>query len=77
MDADIHSAVNSAVCTEYERLLKESYQALSEYNEHLEWDDELRNLQAKYDKAYHRLRTHARDCELCQCVSRISVLAAA
>ena len=52
---------------------KESHQALSEYNEHLEWDDELRNLQAKYDKAYHRLRNHARDCEFCQFVSRMQL----
>jgi len=73
MDADI----KTAVCTEYERLLKESHQALSEYNEHLEWDDELRNLQAKYDKAHWNLRNHARNCELCSCVARISVLAAA
>jgi hypothetical protein len=69
MDADI----KTAVCTEYERLLKESHQALSEYNEHLEWDDELHNLQEKYDKAYRRLRNHARGCEFCQFVSRMQL----
>ena len=73
MDADI----KTAVCTEYERLLKESRQALSEYNEHVEWDDELRNLQAKYDKAHHRFRNHSRDCEFCQFVSRMQLRPAA
>jgi hypothetical protein len=73
MDADI----KTSVCTKYERLLTESQQALSEFNEYLEWDDELRNRQAKYDKAYRRLRNHARDCELCQFVLRIQVRTAA
>jgi len=73
MDADI----KTAVCTEYERLLKESHQALAEFNEYLEWDDELRNRQAKYDKAYRRLRNHARDCELCQFVLRMQLRPAA
>ena len=73
MDANI----KTAVCTEYERLLTESHQALSEFNEYLEWDDELRNRQTKYDKAYRRLRNHARDCELCQFVLRMQLRPAA
>jgi hypothetical protein len=84
MDADIETAV----CIEYERLLTESHQALAEFNEHLagvltigvggkKWDDELRKRQAKYAKAYWNLQNHARNCELCDFVSRISMLAAA
>lgn len=73
MNADI----KTAVCAEYERLLTESHQALSEFNEYLEWDDELRNRQEKYDQAYSRLRNHARDCELCQFVSRMHLRTAA
>jgi hypothetical protein len=82
------AVIKTAVCTEYERLLKDSHQALAEFNEHLsgvltigvggkKWDDELRNRQAKYAKAYWNLQKHARNCELCDFVSRISVLAAA
>jgi hypothetical protein len=84
MDGDIRTAV----CTEYERLLKESHQALAEFNEHLagvltfdmgvkKWDDELRKRQAKYAKAYCNLQNHARNCELCTFVSGIKVLVAA
>ena len=82
------AAIRTAVCTEYERLLKESHQALVEFNEHLagvltldvggkEWDDEMRKRQAKYAKAYWNLRNHARNCELCAFVSGINMLAAA
>jgi intergrase/recombinase len=82
------AAVRTAVCTEYERLLKESHQALAEFNEHLagvltfdvggkKWDDELRKRQAKYAKAYRNLQNHAHNCELCALVSGINVLAAA
>jgi hypothetical protein len=84
MDADI----KTAVCTEYESLLKESHQALSEFNEHLagvltigvggkKWDNELLKRQAKYAKAYHHLQNHARDCELCQFVLRMQLRPAA
>ena len=84
MDADIRTAV----CTEHERLLKESHQALAEFNEHLagvltsnmggkKWDDELRKRQAKYAKAYCNLQDHAHNCALCAFVSGINVLAAA
>jgi hypothetical protein len=69
--------IKTAVCTEYERLLTESHQALAEFNEYLEWDEELRNRQEKYDQAYRRLRNHVRDCELCQFVSRMRLGAAA
>jgi len=82
------AVIKTAVCTEYERLLKDSHQALAEFNQHLagvltigvggkKWEDELRNRQAKYAKASWNLRNHARNCELCDFVSRISVLAAA
>jgi hypothetical protein len=82
------AVIRTAVCTEYERLLKDSHQALAELNEHLagvltigvggkKWEDELRNRQAKYAKASWNLRNHASNCELCDFVSRISVLAAA
>ena len=82
------AVIKTAVCTEYERLLKDSHQALAEFNEHLagvltigvggkKWDDELRKRQAKYAKAYWNLRNHARNCELCTFISRINVLAAA
>jgi hypothetical protein len=76
-ETPMDAGIKTAVCTEYERLLKESHQALSEYNEHLEWDEELRNLQVKYDKAYYRLRNHARDCEFCQFVSGMQLRTAA
>jgi hypothetical protein len=76
-ETPMDAGIKTAVCTEYERLLKESHHALSEYNEHLEWDDELHNLQEKYDQAYGRLRSHARDCEFCQFVSRMQLRPAA
>ena len=84
MNAD----VRTAVCIEHERLLKESYQALTELNEHLagvltigmiekERDNEFRKRQAKYATAYNKLQNHARNCELCSLDSVISVRSAA
>lgn len=84
MEADIRTAV----CTEHERLLKESHQALAEFNEHLagvltfnmgekKWDAELLKRQAKYAKAYWNSQNHAHNCELCAFVSGMNVLAAA
>jgi len=84
----MNAGTRTAVCTEYEKVLKESHQALAEFNEHLagvltiggggkKWDDQLRKRQAKYAKAYCNLQDHARNCELCDVVSRINVLAAA
>lgn len=80
--------IRTSVCAQHERLLKESHQAITEFNEHLagvltfdaggkKWDDELRKRQAKYAKAYCNLQNHARDCGLCKFVSGINVLAAA
>jgi len=84
MDTDI----KTAGCSEYEGLLTESHQALSEFNEHLagvltigvggkKWDDEMRNRQAKYARAYRRLQNHAHECELCQFVLRMPLRPAA
>jgi len=80
MDADIRTAV----CIEHEKLLKESPQALAEFNEHLagvlapniggkKWDGELRIGQAKYCN----LQNHARNCAFCAVVLEINVLTAA
>jgi hypothetical protein len=74
-----------SVCIEHEKLLKESPQALAEFNEHLagvltpniggrKWDDQLRKRQANYAKAYCNLQNHARNCALCAFVLEINVL---
>ena len=84
MNAD----VRTAVCVEHERLLKQSYQALVELNEHLagvrtigvigkERDNEFRKRQAKYAKAYNKLQNHARNCELCSFYSELNMRSAA
>jgi hypothetical protein len=81
MDAELRFAL-------HEKLLKESPQALAEFNEHLagvltpniggrKWDDELRKRQAKYAKAYCNSQNHARNCALCAFVLEINVLTAA
>jgi len=73
MDADSRTAVS----IEQEKLLKQSPQALAEFNEHLvgaltpniggrKWDDELRKRQAKYAKAYLQFtKPGPRLCALC------------
>src|SRR6266852_2752104 len=74
--------IKTAVCAKYERLLEECQSAWKVWNEerseihrsHLRGknsDDQLRNLQAKYAKAYAHLRNHLHGCETCQWVSRI------
>jgi hypothetical protein len=78
-------SVKTAVCTEYERLLKECQSASNIWNEQraeIYWsrlrgkrvEDELRQLQAKYARAYSMLQKHTHDCALCQFVSRIEGL---
>jgi hypothetical protein len=77
-----------SVCIEQEKLLKESPQALAEFNEHLagvltpniggrKRDDQLRKRQAKYAKAYCNLQNHARNRALCAFVLESNVLTAA
>jgi hypothetical protein len=75
-------SVETAVCTEHQRLLEESQRALEIWNERRaefchpysrgkEAGDELLRLQAKYARAYTVLRNHAHNCSLCQLVSRM------
>lgn len=72
----------TAVCSEYERLLKKCQGAFQNWNErrqeiceaHLsgkEVGNELLRLQADYAKAYSLIRRHIHDCELCQFVSKM------
>lgn len=67
----------TAVCADYEILLKECQAALEAYDgrretidqSHMsgkEVDDELLRLQAVYAKACATLRRHVRDCDVCQ-----------
>jgi hypothetical protein len=78
-------SVKTAVCAEYERLLKECQNASNIWNEEraeIYWsrlrgkkvEDELRRLQAKYARAYSMLQKHTHDCALCQLVSMIEEL---
>jgi len=78
-------SVRTAVCTEYERLLKECQSASNIWKEQraeIYWlrlrgkkvEDELRRLQAKYARAYSMLQKHTHDCALCQLVSSIEGL---
>jgi hypothetical protein len=67
----------SAICSDYEKLLKESQLALVTWRERSEEvlrfglqgkiiGDELRKLQADYATAYHRLEQHGKSCIFCQ-----------
>ena len=67
----------TAVCAEYEIMLKECEAARRNFNEHREdirrlqprgkkFADQLLRLQADYAKAYNALRKHVRSCEICQ-----------
>jgi len=80
MDAQV--SVRTAVCTAYENLLEDCQNALKTWNQRRaeihdfslrgkSFDDELRKLQAKYAKAYARLRNHVHDCETCKWVLEI------
>jgi len=70
-------AYNTAVCTQYEILLKGCEAALEAWDERHEQiaqsglsgkeiGDELLRLQADYARAYTILRKHVRQCEICQ-----------
>jgi hypothetical protein len=70
-------AIGSAICSDYEGLLKESQRALVTWRERSEEvsrfglqgksiGDELQKLQAGYATAYHRLEQHGKTCFLCQ-----------
>lgn len=72
-------SVETAVCTEHERLFEECQRALEIWNEHRaefcrsrptgrEAGDELVRLQAKYARAYTVLQRHLHGCVLCQLV---------
>ena len=74
---DEQFCVDTAVCTEYQRLLDECQRALEIWNEHRaevcqshlsgkEAGDELLRLQAKYARAYTVLQRHAHTCSICQ-----------
>jgi hypothetical protein len=69
--------IDSAICSDYERLLKESQKALVNWRERSEEvsrfglegksiGDELQKLQAGYATAYHRLEQHGKTCIICQ-----------
>src|SRR6267154_739362 len=70
-------AIDAAICSDYERLLKESQRGLVAWRERSEEvsrfglqgksiGDELQKLQAVYATAYHRLEQHGKTCILCQ-----------
>jgi len=73
-------SVETAVCTEHERLTEECQRALENWDEHRaefcrtrpiaqEAGDELLRLQAKYARAHTVLQRHVHDCLLCQMVA--------
>lgn len=75
-------SVETAVCTEHQRLSAECQRALEIWNEHRaefcqfrfmgrEAGDELVRLQAKYARAYTVLQNHERNCSLCQLASKM------
>jgi hypothetical protein len=70
-------ALDAAICSDYENLLKDSQRALVNWRERSEEvsrfgltgkriGDELQKLQADYATAYHRLEQHGKTCILCQ-----------
>jgi hypothetical protein len=74
---------DSAICSDYESLLKGSQRALVSWRERSEEvlrfglqgksiGDELQKLQADYATAYHRLEQHAKSCILCQFTSGLT-----
>jgi predicted secreted protein len=78
--------VQSTFCNQYDTLLHEcesAQRSWSEWREEMntlssklrinkEVSDELLRLQAKFAKAYARLETHHRECELCQFAARMA-----
>ncbi len=74
-------SVETAVCSEHQRLLAECSRALEIWNEHRaefsrsypitkEAGDELLRLQANYARAYTVLQRHEHKCSFCQLVPR-------
>jgi hypothetical protein len=71
----------SAVCTDYENLLfgcQKALESLRARREEIfarnfakESADELARLHTDYERAYSRLETHEKRCEICQFVSKI------
>jgi len=75
-------SVETAVCTEHQRLLEGCQRALEIWNERRaevcqsrlsgkEAGNELLRLQAKYAQAYTVLQRHAHNSSVCQLVSRV------
>ena len=73
---------NTAVCNDYERLLKKCETALQIWDERREEicrarlsgkevGDELLRLQADFARAYRVLRRHTDNCDLCRFVSKV------
>lgn len=73
---------NTAVCSDYERLLVKCQAAFQNWSEHRQEicdthlsgkvvGNELLRLQADYAKAYSVLDRHIHDCVLCQLVSKL------
>jgi hypothetical protein len=69
--------IDAGICSDYERLLKESQRSLVAWRERSEEisrfglqgksiGNELQKLQAAYATAYHRLEQHGKTCILCQ-----------
>jgi len=67
----------TAVCSDYEDLLKECQRALHAWKDRREEiarvglrgkraGDELQKLQAEYARAYNRLERHAQTCSVCR-----------
>jgi hypothetical protein len=72
----------TAICTDYEQLLKDCLEKLDAWRQRREEvlesheqgkkvGDELQRLQANYAKAYSQLERHEYECQLCQFVSKI------
>jgi hypothetical protein len=75
-------SIETAACAEQQRLCDECQKALEVWNDRRaefcqsllsrkEAGDELLRLQAKYARAYTVLRSHARNCAICQLASRM------
>jgi hypothetical protein len=73
-------SVETAICTEHQRLTEECQRALETWDEHRaefcqtrpipkEAGDELLRLQAKYARAQSVLQRHTHNCLLCQMVA--------
>lgn len=73
-------SIETAVCTEHERLRAECESALETWNERRaafsqsrparEAGDELLRLQVKYARAHTVLQRHEHNCSVCQLVSK-------